>query len=159
MIDTAVSAPEEYDFAKMKVGLKTLDDAVVKLGTLGKTNKKFADKDFVLKNIKERNYEVVRKISEYYYDSSGIYARLCQYLAYLYKYDWFVTPYISKENLKKDQIVEIYKKALLYLDNLPAGTYVYKFQYGVGSGTVQLNEVNTPSGNQPETPIVFAFEI
>ena len=49
--------------------------------------------------------------------------------------------------------------ALLYLDNLPAGTYVYKFQYGAGNGTIQLNETNTPSGKQPETPIVFAFEI
>ena len=49
--------------------------------------------------------------------------------------------------------------AVLYLDIVPAGTYTYKFQYGVGSGTIQLNEVNTPSGNKPETPIIFAFEI
>ena len=49
--------------------------------------------------------------------------------------------------------------AVLYLDVVPAGTYTYKFQYGVGSGTIQLNEINTPSGRNPETPIVFAFEI
>ena len=116
MIDTAVSAPEEYDFAKMKVGLKTLDDAIVKLGTLGKTNKKFADKDFVLKNIKERNYEVVRKISEYYYDSSGIYARLCQYLAYLYKYDWFVTPYVIKKERSITRLLNDFTKLLNYFD-------------------------------------------
>ena len=72
-----ISEPEECDFAKMKVGLRSLDDAVLKLGTLGNANKKFADKNFVLKSIKDRKYETVRKISEYYYDSSGIYARLC----------------------------------------------------------------------------------
>lgn len=49
--------------------------------------------------------------------------------------------------------------AILYLDIVPAGTYTYKFQYGVGSGTIQLNETNNPSGHQPETPVVFAFEI
>ena len=49
--------------------------------------------------------------------------------------------------------------SILYLDIIPAGTYTYTFQYGVGSGTIQLNEANTPSGKNPETPIIFAFEI
>ena len=48
---------------------------------------------------------------------------------------------------------------VLYLDMVPAGTYTYKFQYGVGSGTIQLNESNTPSNNGTELPFIFAFEI
>ena len=37
----------------------------------------------------------MREISNFFYKTSGIYARLCRYMAYLYKYDWFVTPYIN----------------------------------------------------------------
>lgn len=102
----------------MKVGLRSLDDAVLKLGTLGNANKKFADKNFVLKSIKDRKYETVRKISEYYYDSSGIYARLCQYLAYLYKYDWFITPYIiKKDKSSTTRLLNDYTRVLSYFDN------------------------------------------
>ena len=41
------------------------------------------------------DYQKMREISDYFYRSSGIYGRLCRYMAYLYKYDWFVTPYIG----------------------------------------------------------------
>jgi len=34
-------------------------------------------------------------ISNFFYKTSGIYSRLCRYMAYLYKYDWFITPYIK----------------------------------------------------------------
>ena len=37
----------------------------------------------------------MRQISNFYYKTSGIYSRLCRYMAYLYKYDWFITPYIN----------------------------------------------------------------
>jgi len=37
----------------------------------------------------------MRDISNFFYRTSGIYSRLCRYMAYLYKYDWFIAPYIS----------------------------------------------------------------
>lgn len=37
----------------------------------------------------------MREISNFFYRTSGIYSRLCRYMAYLYKYDWFITPYIG----------------------------------------------------------------
>ena len=37
----------------------------------------------------------MRDISNFFYKTSGIYSRLCRYMAYLYKYDWFITPYIN----------------------------------------------------------------
>ena len=40
----------------------------------------------------------MRDISSYFYRTSGIYSRLCRYMAYLYKYDWFITPYIANCN-------------------------------------------------------------
>jgi len=38
----------------------------------------------------------MRDISNFFYKHSGIYSRLCRYMAYLYKYDWFITPYIEQ---------------------------------------------------------------
>jgi hypothetical protein len=37
----------------------------------------------------------MRSISDFFYKTSGIYSRLCRYMAYLYKYDWFITPFIG----------------------------------------------------------------
>ena len=69
----------------------------------------------------------MREISNFFYRTSGIYARLCRYMAYLYKYDWFITPYIngglgivSDSNLtkdNKDKILKNFFKALKFLDD------------------------------------------
>ena len=83
------------DFGKIKVGLQTLDDAIVSYGTFAKTNAQLGSKDRVLDAINKGNLEKMREISEFFYKTSGIYKRLCRYMAYLYKYDWFVTPYID----------------------------------------------------------------
>jgi hypothetical protein len=37
----------------------------------------------------------MQDISNFFYRVSGIYERLCKYVAYLYRYDWFITPYIN----------------------------------------------------------------
>lgn len=108
------------DFSKIKVGIKSLDDAVYRLGELKAINPRLADKKTVLNAMQTGDVATMREISNFFFKTSGIYQRMCKYMAYLYMYDWFVTPYISKENVKKDQIVEIYKKALLYLDNFNA---------------------------------------
>ena len=72
------------DFAKMRVGMRAINDAIIDLGTFTKNNPKYGDKAYVLKAIADRNYEEMRNISNYYYNSSGIYERLCKYLAYLF---------------------------------------------------------------------------
>jgi len=47
-----------------------------------------------MKAINDGNVTEMRNISNFFYKTSGIYSRLCRYMAYLYKYDWFITPYI-----------------------------------------------------------------
>ena len=37
----------------------------------------------------------LREISNFFYRTSGIYSRMCRYMAFLYRYDWFITPYIG----------------------------------------------------------------
>lgn len=84
------------DFSKIKVGIKTLDDAIVTFGDLVKASPRLASKENVIKAINNNDLSEMRDISNFFYRESGIYKRLCRYMAYLYKYDWFITPYIEE---------------------------------------------------------------
>ena len=98
-MDIASDTSEKYiptDFSKIKVGLQTLEDAVISYGSLTKTNPRLADKSKVLDAINNGDVPTMREISNFFFKTSGIYARLCRYMAYIYKYDWFVTPYVDE---------------------------------------------------------------
>ena len=105
------------DFSKIKVGMKTLDDAVLTLGEFKKLNPRLGDKREVLRAIDTGDYESMREISNFFYKTSGIYSRLCRYMAYLYRYDWMITPYMNSESVKSEKALEGFNKALRYLDN------------------------------------------
>ena len=112
---------DNIDFSRIKVGAKTLDDAILDLGSLKKVNASMADKNYVLRAIDQSDYEGMRAISNFFYKTSGIYSRLCRYMAYLYRYDWMVTPYINEETKKtEDKVLEKFYEVLLYLDNFNA---------------------------------------
>lgn len=99
----------------MKVGLRTVDDAILNLGSYKRANSQYGDKDFVLQAMATRDYTTLREISQYFYESSGIYYRLCRYMAFLYRYDWYIMPYREKkEDTKK--IEKGFSDALMYLD-------------------------------------------
>jgi len=83
------------NFGKIKIGLKNLDDAVYTLNNYARLNSSLGDRKSVLDAINTGNISRMRDISNFFYKTSGIYARLCRYMAYLYKYDWFITPYIA----------------------------------------------------------------
>lgn len=105
------------DFAKIKVGAKSLDDAVVTIGDLKKINPRLADKTAVLQAIHNGDIETMREISNFFFKTSGIYSRLCKYMANLYRYDWMITPYVNSDSVKKEKIIEGFHKALTYMDN------------------------------------------
>ncbi len=112
---------EEYkptDFSKIKVGVKTLEDAVLTLGSLTRIDKRLADKPTVLRAIAENNIDFMREVSNFFYRTSGIYNRLCRYLAYMYRYDWMVTPYINDEKIKTEELaLANFYKVLNYLED------------------------------------------
>ena len=83
------------DFSKIKIGVKTLDDAVLSLGQYKRLNPSLGDKKEILRAMNNGDINKMRDISNFFYRTSGIYSRLCRYMAYLYKYDWFITPYIA----------------------------------------------------------------
>lgn len=105
------------DFSKMRVGVKSLDDAIVNLGVYRTVNRNYGDKTFILQCINNHDYERLREISNYFYEASGIYQRMCKYLAFLYRYDWYVTPYTLKDGFSENKLLNDYAKVLEYLDN------------------------------------------
>lgn len=120
------------DFSKIKVGVQTLSDAVIDT-PLKKVNKQFSDKEFILRALDRADVFTLKEISKFFYRTSGIYKRLCRYMAYLYKYDWYIVPYISggdtypaeekKDDINAKQVNKIldsFFKVLRYLDNFKA---------------------------------------
>ena len=63
---------ENVDFSKIKVGAKTLDDAIYTLGDLKRIDKTLADKKEVLRAMHTCDYEKLREISNFFYKTSGI---------------------------------------------------------------------------------------
>ena len=120
------------DFSKIRVGAKVLTDATIDY-PLQRINPSYSNKEFVLNAIDKRDCETVKKISRFFYDTSGIYSRLCRYLAFLFRYDWYVVPYINGGDTypvdgdkgdiaAKDvnKILDAFFKVLKYLDNFRA---------------------------------------
>lgn len=75
-----------------------------------------------MRAIVERDYKRLRQISDFFYAASGIYQTVCNYFAYLYRYDWYIYPENVKESAKNKNVIEEYTKILSYLD----GSYIKK---------------------------------
>lgn len=105
------------DFNKIKVGAKTLDDAVMDLGVYKKVNPRCADKKTVLRAIDSYNLKAMREISDFFYKTSGIYNRIIRYMAFMYRYDWYITPYVNDKKMKNDKVLEGFYKCLKSLEN------------------------------------------
>lgn len=115
------------DYRAIKVGVKNLDDAVITLGAYktlmrGPLPRPFGDKCFILKALVEKDLPTLRQISNFYYDTNGIYERVCNLFAFLYRYDWYTVPEIyneedGKENTAKNKkVLKEFAKMLRYLD-------------------------------------------
>ena len=107
----------EVDFKKIKLGVKTLDDAILKLGDLKKINPNMADKITILRAINNYDLKTMREVSDFFYRVSGIYARIVRYMAFMYRYDWMVTPYVNDQSVKKEKLLKGFSQCLTTLDN------------------------------------------
>lgn len=107
------------EYGDIKIGTKVLKDATLDIGTLSHVHRQFANKHFILKAIAERNYSVMREISNYFYNTNGIYSRICDYYAGLFRYDWYITPEIQEEITDKlsEKVMKDFNELLTYLDN------------------------------------------
>ena len=107
-----------YQYGNIKIGNQTLTDAVLDLDYKTKDDKtKAFGKSAVWKALKDKNVPELRVISDFYYNTNGIYERMCNYLAFLYRYDWYVEPELYVHNkIKADKIIAEFYKILNYLD-------------------------------------------
>jgi len=108
-------SPNRY--GKIKVGVKTLDDAVLNLGSLAGNRKNRFDKGTIIRALGDKDLPLLRAISDYYFNVSGIYKNVCNYYANLYRYDWYIVPEVYDESYKNDKILEDFTRILTYLDN------------------------------------------
>ena len=109
-------------FNKIKVGPKTLDDATLNLGSLKHTQVNYGNKMYVLQKLAENDVKELRKISRYFYNTSGIYSVVCDYIANIYRYDWYIVSEIYDETYKEDEkrigkVIKDFNTTLAFLDN------------------------------------------
>ena len=124
-----LSAPREFpvegniipetNFSRVKVGLKTLEDAIINLNSYTKMNPRMT-KERVTKAIASGDIEFMREASEFFFKVSGIYARLCKHLSNFYRYDWYIVPHVLSDSIKPDKILDGFYKNLFYVDNFKA---------------------------------------
>lgn len=84
------SQAPSLDFNKIKVGKNYLaNDVTAAIDRYygRRRNNKFFTKHEVEKAIEQCDLKQLREISNMFYLKSGIYSRLCRYMAYLYRYD------------------------------------------------------------------------
>ena len=75
------------------------------------------DKNRIFKALAENDIAELRHISNHYYNISGIYSRVCNYFAFLYRYDWYVAPEIFDDSVKEEKVLKDFSRILNYLDN------------------------------------------
>lgn len=113
----SLSDRQNIDFNKIKINMKTLEDATLTIGDYQKLNSSLSTKMKVLQAIQRGNFDEMYKISNYFFKISGIYSRLIRYIAYLYRYDWMVTPYYDKDDVDTKKLIDKFTKVLEFLDN------------------------------------------
>lgn len=116
-LNTGQNSTPKLDFNKIKVGKEVLkNDVTSNIDFFNKKSGKL-DRDKIERAIKNNNIQEIRNISCLYFEKSGIYSRLCRYMAYLYRYDWFLTPLILDDKVKNEKVIEGWYKASLLLEN------------------------------------------
>lgn len=105
-------------FNKIKVGSKTLAndvmldiDAAAKMKS-GAGSRRPIKKEDVERALREGNVAAIRHYSRTFFRTSGIYSRLCRYMAYLYRYDTFITP-ISSDVSIFDETAALNNKTMI----------------------------------------------
>lgn len=75
------------DYNKIKIGVKTVQDAVLELGSYRYGKKEFVNKAQVMKALAEKDMRALRAISNYFYRTDGIYQKVVNYFATMYRFD------------------------------------------------------------------------
>ena len=115
-------SPAETEYGQsVRIGTKTLEDATLTLGSLKQnlSTRKYVNKRVIYEALANNDLEELRYISKFYYNVNGIYRRICDYFAFLYRYDWYTVPeiYTQFEDIEEDRVLKDFAKILKYLDD------------------------------------------
>ena len=117
IIDRRMPYEGPTEYGRIKVGTKTLDDAILDIGSIKRASHNCINKEIVLAALYNNDVKKLREISNYFYKTSGIYSKVCNYFAFLYRYDWYVIPEIYDNNVKEEKVLTDFNQVLTYLDN------------------------------------------
>ncbi len=82
------TARPSIDFNKMRIDQKLFkDDVTLNTSIFDRRNRRRIRKHEVYRALERHDLKELRAISNYFFLRSGIYSRLCRYMAYLYRYD------------------------------------------------------------------------
>ena len=112
--------PVNNQYKSIKVGVKKLDDALLSLGSFqtdASIRTSYGNKALLYKALLESDLRSLRDFSKFFYKTSGIYQKLCQYVAFMYRYDWYIMAEIFEEDTKEEKILKDFSKLLNFLDN------------------------------------------
>ena len=112
----------ETEYAKIRIGVKSLEDAIVSLGTYKKLNPTMT-KEAIQRAIAIGDVNFMREASDFYFKISGIYSRLCKHLANFYRYDWMLTPFTFSDKINQNAIIESFNKISYCLDQFGVKEY------------------------------------
>lgn len=105
------------DFNKIRVGSRTLsDDVTASLDFKPSLGGKVRP-DRLKRALEDHNVAELRSYSMHFFNTHGIYSRLCRYMAYLFRYDWVVTPVQYDSRVKPEKVQEGWYKSLVLLEN------------------------------------------
>lgn len=111
------------NFNRIVVGNKPLSNNVLmdvdEVETLlsKKIHSRNVRRDSVESALSSNDISKLRSYSRLFFDTSGIYMRLCRYMAYMYRYDWYLTPIIESTDVNGDDVRVGWFKVSRYLEN------------------------------------------
>ena len=80
-------------------------------------NKNYGNKGVIMKALGDNDIATLREISKYFYRTSGIYERTCNYFATMFRYDWYIVPEVYDETISEEKLITEFHRILNYLDN------------------------------------------
>ena len=108
---------ESLEFGRMKIGKKSFEDLSLSLSALKQTNRNYNNKTAILKALANKDVNSLREVSDYFYRTNGIYFRICNYFAQMYRYDWYIVNETYDDKVDSKKVTKEFYKALNFLDN------------------------------------------
>jgi len=105
MLKAPTSGIDSY--AKLKIAGRSYGDAVLDLNYYDRLDRHyFRSKEFIIRALIENDVPTLRAISRFYYKTNGIYQKVVNYFATMYRYDWYMVPELISDNYKEEKVVK-----------------------------------------------------